>query len=474
MPKFTNPLLKELRAWQPEAIERMISSSRFGVFDTVGIGKTIETIAASESLKYKTLIVCESSTISQWKDEIFKFSGHTAFIVKSESKSKRQSLYKQFARSESRYLILGYGKIRVDFDDIKQIPFQILVFDEAAILSNLNKTKDYALWLSLKRKHVYILTATPISRDIMQFYDLFYTIGYAPISREEFMERFAEVEYQRIYTKRGAIAKPIIKGAKNLSELKQLYGPNYIKRSKKDISEFIDETIKNYYYRVFEMSKEQNIIYEKIKDGFIQTYRKDTIDNVQLNALSAYNYIIQSLGSPYLVDNRLPELSPKISGLLELLPTFEKNKIFIFAKHREFGKIIEKHIRLAGLTVGFIHGELDDQKFEAIKRSFTEGSLQVLIATEIAEKGLNLQVAHNAVFMDLPPVPDSIFQLIGRVDRIGQVSPFINVYFMLMNDTVEYNLFRTLKDRQSIFDELLNESLSHVFDLTTKELIKML
>ena len=76
--------------------------------------------------------------------------------------------------------------------------------------------------------------------------------------------------------------------------------------------------------------------------------------------------------------------------------------------------------------------------------------------------------------LDFPFVPANIFQLIGRMDRIGQLSPFINVFFLLMDSTIEHNLFQTLQARQLLTDKIFDDNLSGTFDLSSQEFISLL
>lgn len=468
------------KPWQPEAVKRMVQQKRFCVFDTVGIGKTIEAIGAIQLLAnawnmagFKAIIIAESPHVLQWSEECKKFSYLNVFNVTGGSKERRNRIYLEFfSQVEPSILVINYGKLRYDFDVFRQNRINVIVYDEALILSNYNDTRKYACWLNRGASYVFALTATPFSRDIMQWYDLFDCIGVTPMSRETFMNSFAEFTLDRIRTKRGSITKPTFTGAKNLSLMKQYYSNYYIRRSKKDVKKEGDLVSHNVYYRLFDLSKEQKALYAKIKDGFIQMYR-GRIENKELEPLSAYTSTLQVLDSAYLLDERFPRQSPKIDGLLSVLEEIGNEKVFIYSRFRTFGQMIDDALKQKGKS-HFIHGELDAKTIEDYKKDFKTGDTQYLVATDIAQRGLNLQEASTIIFMDLPATPDAIFQLIGRLDREGQKSPFINVFFMLSNNSVEFNIFNLLKDRQKIFDNVLDESGSKLFNISKDEFIKLL
>lgn len=471
-------LLKyKFKEWQPEAIKKMISAKRFAVLDTVGVGKTIESIGAIQLLANnfttKAIVVVESSHVLQWKNEFNKFSYLPTFFIVNGSKEKREKVYNDFFNHpDSAVLIINYGKLRFDFDVFRTHKFDVVIYDEALILSNPNDTSKYAKWLNSKTEYVFALTATPFSRDIMQWYDLFDCIGVTPMSRIDFMNKFAEFTIDRIRTKRGTISKPVFTGAKNFSLLKQVYNPFYIRRTKKDVKKDSELIQHNIYYRLFELDKNQKALYAKVKDGFIQMYRGE-IENKELEPLSAYTTTLQVLDSAYLIDERLERKSPKIDGLLKVLEEIGDEKAFIYSRFKTFGSMIEDSLKEKG--VRFIHGDLDASTLEKFKNDFKFSSkVKYLVATDIAQRGLNLQEAYNIIFMDLPPTPDAIFQLIGRLDREGQKSPFINVFFMLADNTVEFNVFSLLKDRQKVFDNVLDENGSKMFNVSKDDFIKLL
>lgn len=467
-----------LRSWQEIVPGAVLEAKKFCIFDTVGVGKTIEAIATavrlSESRIVKAIVIAESSTVRQWQDEIEKFSTFFTFKVTSGSKQKREATYNSFkSYPSSAILVINYGKLRFDFDLIYNLKANFIIYDEAAILSNPNETKNYAAWLNKKTEYAIAMTATPISRDIMQFWDIFSVMGIEPVDREYFLQNFADFEYERIRSKKGPITKINIKGAKNVRIMREIYQKFYIRRAKKDIKT-ADELIKhNFYYRLFELNRDQKALYSQAKDGYLTTYRNSTLEAKELIPLSAYTAILQILDSAYLMDNRLPKDSPKLDGLLSLISEIDEQKIIIYSKFKVMGGLI-----LDALPKGkavFLHGDLNEKQFDAAKKSFLlSKDVRFCVVTDVAQKGLNLQVANTMIFMDLPFTPDAIFQLIGRMDREGQESPFLNMFFMLMDDSVEFNIFKILKDRQQVFDSVFDEERAANFQISIQDFVKAL
>ncbi|GAA2611463.1 helicase-related protein [Dactylosporangium fulvum] len=106
-------------------------------------------------------------------------------------------------------------------------------------------------------------------------------------------------------------------------------------------------------------------------------------------------------------------------------PSAERpRKLIIFTEHRDTLNYLDRKIRaLFGTpaTVQAIHGGVRRADRRAVTEEFTKNpACQVLLATDAAGEGLNLQAAHLMVNYDLPWNPNRIEQRFGRVHRIGQ------------------------------------------------------
>ncbi len=119
----------------------------------------------------------------------------------------------------------------------------------------------------------------------------------------------------------------------------------------------------------------------------------------------------------------------ELRRLLETAPQVrdeagDVRKIIVFTEHRDTLNYLVKRTRdVLGQrgTVVSIHGALNrEQRLSAQRRFTTDPQCRVLIATDAAGEGLNLQVAHLMVNYDLPWNPNRLEQRFGRIHRIGQ------------------------------------------------------
>jgi hypothetical protein len=95
---------------------------------------------------------------------------------------------------------------------------------------------------------------------------------------------------------------------------------------------------------------------------------------------------------------------------------------------------------------------------EEIKIAFKKGEkVKILLCTEAASEGLNLQTCGVLINYDMPWNPMRVEQRIGRIDRIGQVHPEVWIKNYFYEDTVEATVYQRLEDRIDWFQEVVGE-----------------
>jgi superfamily II DNA or RNA helicase len=92
-------------------------------------------------------------------------------------------------------------------------------------------------------------------------------------------------------------------------------------------------------------------------------------------------------------------------------------------------------------------GQFLKKEREEIKRKVREGQLKILVGTDAASEGLNLQALGTLINIDLPWNPTRLEQRKGRIQRIGQAKEVIRVLNLRYKDSVEENVHEALSDR---------------------------
>jgi hypothetical protein len=82
-------------------------------------------------------------------------------------------------------------------------------------------------------------------------------------------------------------------------------------------------------------------------------------------------------------------------------------------------------------------------------------AIKILLGTEAASEGLNLQQFSALINYDIPWNPMRVEQRIGRIDRIGQEAPVVSILNLYVKDTIEEDTYYTLKNRIGAFEEVV-------------------
>lgn len=110
-------------------------------------------------------------------------------------------------------------------------------------------------------------------------------------------------------------------------------------------------------------------------------------------------------------------------------------KILVFTESRDTLEYLEKRIRSWGFTVNTIHGGMKlEARVEA--EAVFKNEAQVMVATEAAGEGINLQFCHLMINYDIPWNPNRLEQRMGRIHRYGQ-NKEVFVFNLVARDTRE-------------------------------------
>jgi superfamily II DNA or RNA helicase len=143
-------------------------------------------------------------------------------------------------------------------------------------------------------------------------------------------------------------------------------------------------------------------------------------------------------------------------------------RLLLFTEYRDTLDYLVAKLRSWGLTVGQIHGSMKPGRRDEegtrlwAERNFWELKTQVLVATEAAGEGINLQCCHVLFNFDIPWNPNRLEQRMGRIHRYGQTKDCLIFNFFAQN-TVEGRVLHKLMEKlQSIRDALDDDAVFNV------------
>lgn len=153
----------------------------------------------------------------------------------------------------------------------------------------------------------------------------------------------------------------------------------------------------------------------------------------------------------HLADN--PE--HKFALLVHLLRQPDVTRSIIFVKTRERLMELASRLQQEGLDNAWLRGEMDqDKRFEALRR-FRNGKVNILVATDVAARGIDLPEVSHVINFDMPRTADVYVHRIGRTGRAGRKGTAISLveaHDMPMVVKVERYTDQKLKRR--VIDEL--------------------
>ena len=145
-----------------------------------------------------------------------------------------------------------------------------------------------------------------------------------------------------------------------------------------------------------------------------------------------------------------------------------RQKLVLFTEHRDTLRYLQKRIAtLLGReqSVVVIHGGIGREERLAVQEAFRHHpDVQVLLATDAAGEGINLQRAHLMVNYDLPWNPNRLEQRFGRIHRIGQTE-VCHLWNLVADDTREGDVYRRLLEKLERARQALG---GQVFDVLGK------
>ena len=130
----------------------------------------------------------------------------------------------------------------------------------------------------------------------------------------------------------------------------------------------------------------------------------------------------------------------------ELIDQFlvRRGSILVFVKTKRNADKIVKRLKEEGHSADAIHGDLRQSKRDRVIKSFRKGLKRILIATDVAARGLDIPLIQHVINYDLPQVPEDYIHRIGRTARAGSEGSALT--FLTPDDKLMWNSINKLID----------------------------
>lgn len=147
---------------------------------------------------------------------------------------------------------------------------------------------------------------------------------------------------------------------------------------------------------------------QKLAQQFLRTPEHISVIPKQVSAPSIQQFYIE-------VQERL-----KFDGLCRLLDMEPPELAIIFGRTKRRVAELSEALMKRGYACDGLHGDLSQNQRDAVMRKFRDGSIDVLVATDVAARGLDISGVTHVINFDLPQDPESYVHRIGRTGRAGK------------------------------------------------------
>ena len=198
--------------------------------------------------------------------------------------------------------------------------------------------------------------------------------------------------------------------------------------------------------------KRQNLMFSATFSNDIRNLAKGMVNNPVEISVSPRNTTVESVEQwVYPVDKK-----QKPALLTYLIKEHEWQQVLVFSRTKHGANRLTKQLEGHGITAAAIHGNKSQGARTKALADFKGGAVRVLVATDIAARGLDIEQLPQVVNFDLPNVPEDYVHRIGRTGRAGATGQAVSL--------VSADEFKQLSDIERLIKALLPRKIVDGFD----------
>jgi ATP-dependent RNA helicase DeaD len=118
----------------------------------------------------------------------------------------------------------------------------------------------------------------------------------------------------------------------------------------------------------------------------------------------------------------------KTTKLVEVLEAERPEQAIVFVRTKIRADQLYRTLRDKGMNVKALHGDMSQGSRDGVMISFKDGRTPLLVATDVAARGLDISTVSHVINFDVPTSPDVYVHRIGRTGRIGRSGRAITLY----------------------------------------------
>jgi len=450
VPAYSGRLSGVMHPYQRIGAGFLLTAGRALLADQMGLGKTLQSIAACEG-DGRVLVLAPASNKYGWKEEIGKWAPGEAVSVVDGPPAGRAALWK----SGSKWFIVNYELLLrpADLMEMRR-GFDAIICDEATRISNHQAKTTVALKTvpAVKR---FAMTGTPISNrpsDVWSIVDWLHPglLG----TWSQFLEAYAVFDD---WGERGRVV-----GFRDLQGLAAKLRPVMLRRTKEEVlKELPKKTVQDV---LFDMSKEEWRVYDAVRANILGDLDAAAMGGIDRRSLGESMVkmlrLKQVTGSTALIGDGAAG-STKLDVLMEKVGEAVDGgeKVLVFTQFAEMAKLIVAKMSMTSWAPLLICGDVAHEDRQLRVNEFNgDPERKVMVMTEAGAYGLNLQAASVVIHFDLPWSIAKTLQREDRAHRMGQEKP-VTVLTLCARGTIDEYVAKVLKKKNRESVEILEDDI---------------
>ena len=451
-PTLPPDLHAELRPYQQRGVAWLafVRDAGLGALlaDDMGLGKTLQALCA---LRGRALVVCPTSVLHGWAEQIRRFRPRARICVYHGPNRALD------ARAD--ITLTSYALLRIDADALGAVKWDCAVLDEAQAIKNPDSQVARAAF-GLQAEFRLTLTGTPVENRLEELWSQLHFLNRELLgSRAHFEERYA---------------RPIAAGEPGVAlALRERLRPFLLRRLKSEVAPELPPRTEAVLH--CELSDAERAVYDTVRAAS----RADVVAKLQsgggvLEALETLLRLRQAACHPALVPGQHAETSTKLEVLGEALAeaVAEGHKALVFSQWTRFLDLVEPELRARQLAYGRLDGSTRDRGAVVDSFQAADGPPVLLISLRAGGTGLNLTAADHVFLLDPWWNPAAEAQAADRAHRIGQERP-VFVYRLVALGTVEERILALQESKRELAHAALAGA-DRATSITREELLALL
>ena len=461
--KIPDTVQASLREYQKEGVNWLcfLRKNDFGgiLADDMGLGKTLQALTFFEIIRVSRamkkcsnrahLVICPTSVVTNWQEEVIKFTPKLKYILYHGPKRKKESI--NFKKID--VVITSYSLLQKEIDFFLTMDFDVVLLDESQNIKNANSKTARAV-CKLNSIQRLSLTGTPMENDITEFWSQFKFLMPSLLGGFK--------DFNNLYVK--PIQKNIYKKEFDFSLLRKQTKPFILRRLKTNVAKSLPPKTEQIIY--CEMYPAQRKIYNAVlaaekKSIFKKIEENQKNNQIKISFFEALLKLRQICCDPRLIkstEENPPPPSAKLDLFLNHVEEIvaEGHRILVFSQFVKMLKLMHNPLKKRNIHFLQLDGSTNNRQAAIDKFQNDSHHPVFLISLKAGGTGLNLTAADYVIHYDLWWNPAVENQASDRAYRIGQ-DKHVFVYKLITKDSVEEKILTLQNKKLSATESVIDE-----------------